>query len=424
MLGPQAMHQRVLYFFSEKNQATFGSVEGTGSVAVKMGALTASTGVFSGAVSGVTSLSLSSSISGGTTISCSGNITGSGQYLSSNTYNYVDCNGASSVVSVGSGNFFLGGRGSFIAGVDNDNTSTANYFAIINDGNSSNIMFRVLESVATFYGKITFSTDATYDIGEASKRAKDIYASNATIQTSDVRYKEVFRNLKHGNFDFDSLEFLKKLNASCGRFKDDIKEEQVKKEIVKKQKLVEVEEIRKEVEWIDGQWIEKEVKEIVKKSLFEKVHVKDEQGNLLYKEVKEIITTHKKDSKGNLLYNEIPAMQKGQEPIKIPVLEDEIITKIIPDIRELPVIEEVEEVTEIIQHKVEEVHKRTHFWFINQELEQVLQDMGVNPDDFAPFIHNKEHDMRGIRYAEFIPILWDINQKLLNRIEELERKVG
>jgi hypothetical protein len=316
--------------FLRKNQATFGSVEGTGSVAVKMGALTASTGTFGGAVSGITTLSLSSSISGGTTISCSGNITGSGQYLSSNTYNYVDCNGASSVVTVGSGNFFLGGRGSFIAGVDNDNTSTANYYAIINDGNASNIMFRVLESVATFYGKITFSTDATFDIGEASKRAKDIYASNATIQTSDIRQKEIFKDLKYGNFDFDSLEFLKKLKASCGRFKDDIREEQVKKEIVKKQKMIEVEEVRKELEWINGQWVEKEVKEIVKKALFEKVHVKDSEGNFLYKEIKEIITTHKKDSEGNLLYNEIPSMEKGQEPIKVPVLEDKHISRFVP----------------------------------------------------------------------------------------------
>lgn len=403
-------------FFLRKNQATFGSVEGTGSVAVKMGALTASTGTFAGAVSGITTLSLSSSISGGTTISCSGSITGNGQYYSNNVNNYLDC--------TSSGNSVLYSRGSVAVMVDNDNNSVSNFFAIYNNGSTSDIQFRVLENVPTFYGKITFSSDATYDIGEPSKRAKDIYASNATIQTSDARYKEVFRNLKHGNFDFDSLEFLKKLNASCGRFKDDIKEEQVKKEIVKKQKLVEVEEVRKELEWINGQWIEKEVKEIVKKALFEKVHVKDEQGNLIYKEVKEIITTHKKDTKGNLLYNKIPSMEKGQEPIKIPVLEDEIITKIIPDIRELPVIEEVEEVTEIIQHKVEEVHKRTHFWFINQELEEVLNDMGVNPDDFAPFIHNKEHDMRGIRYAEFIPILWDINQKLLSRIEKLEEKVG
>lgn len=410
-------------FHLRKTQATFGSIEGTGSIAVKMGALTATTGTFAGGVSGVTSISMSGALSGGTTISCSGNITGSGQYLSSNTYNYVDCNGANTTVSVGSGNFFSGGRGSYIAGVDNDGNSNSNYFAIINDGNASNIMFKVLESVATFYGKITFSSDATFDVGEASKRAKDIYASNATIQTSDIRQKEIFQNLKYGNFDFDSIEFLKKLKASCGRFKDDIKEEQVKKEIVKKQKMIEVEEVRKELEWVDGQWIEKEIKEVVKKPLFEKVHVKDEQGNFLYKEIKEIITTHKKDEQGNLLYKEIPSMEKGQKPIKIPVLEDEIITRLIADIRELPVMEEIEEVTEIIQHKVEEVHKRTHFWFINQELEEVLNEMGVNPDDFAPFIHNKNSDMRGIRYAEFIPILWDINQKLLSRIEDLERKI-
>jgi hypothetical protein len=50
--------------------------------------------------------------------------------------------------------------------------------------------------------------------------------------------------------------------------------------------------------------------------------------------------------------------------------------------------------------------------------------MGVNPDDFAPFIHDKKADMRGIRYAEFIPILWDINQKLLSRIEKLEEKIS
>lgn len=61
--------------------------------------------------------------------------------------------------------------------------------------------------------------------------------------------------------------------------------------------------------------------------------------------------------------------------------------------------------------------KRTHYGLIAQEVEQLLDGK-----DFGGFIHDKETDIKGLRYDQFIPVLINAIKELKAEIEILKAK--
>jgi hypothetical protein len=62
---------------------------------------------------------------------------------------------------------------------------------------------------------------------------------------------------------------------------------------------------------------------------------------------------------------------------------------------------------------------RTHYGLIAQEVEELL-----NGKDFAGFIHDKESDVKGLRYDQFIPLLIKSIQEQQAQIEELKTLIN
>jgi hypothetical protein len=60
---------------------------------------------------------------------------------------------------------------------------------------------------------------------------------------------------------------------------------------------------------------------------------------------------------------------------------------------------------------------RTHYGLIAQEVEELL-----NGKDFGGFIHDKESDVKGLRYDQFVPLLIKAIQELKAEIEQLKQK--
>ena len=60
---------------------------------------------------------------------------------------------------------------------------------------------------------------------------------------------------------------------------------------------------------------------------------------------------------------------------------------------------------------------RTHYGLIAQEVEVLL-----NGKDFGGFIHDKETDIKGLRYEQFIPLLIKAIQELKEEVEILKAK--
>lgn len=67
---------------------------------------------------------------------------------------------------------------------------------------------------------------------------------------------------------------------------------------------------------------------------------------------------------------------------------------------------------------------RTHTGFISQDVEESLNDCGIDSKEFAGFIRDKENDTYALRYEEFISLCVDQIQKLKKRVEELEEKLN
>jgi len=78
----------------------------------------------------------------------------------------------------------------------------------------------------------------------------------------------------------------------------------------------------------------------------------------------------------------------------------------------------------------EKVYKRLHHGFINQDIEDLLKEKGIDTNDFSGFIKDKETNERALRYESFIaPIVKSIQdqnkiiQDLKLEIEKLKNNV-
>ena len=77
-----------------------------------------------------------------------------------------------------------------------------------------------------------------------------------------------------------------------------------------------------------------------------------------------------------------------------------------------------------------ETYTRTHYGLISQEVKQTLEDSGKTAEDFGGYTYTEKEDVHGLRYSEFIsPLIkamqeqQEIIEKLLARVEELEKKI-
>ncbi|PLR52426.1 tail fiber domain-containing protein [Chimaeribacter arupi] len=71
--------------------------------------------------------------------------------------------------------------------------------------------------------------------------------------------------------------------------------------------------------------------------------------------------------------------------------------------------------------------KRLHQWFIYQEVEELIQSLGLNPDDYG-FLQNAKVnggvDVGSLGYDEFIPPVVKAIQSCWSRIDELEKRIS
>jgi len=64
--------------------------------------------------------------------------------------------------------------------------------------------------------------------------------------------------------------------------------------------------------------------------------------------------------------------------------------------------------------------QRTHFGMISQEVKTLTDNLGIDSNDFAPYIYDEENDQYGLRYIEFVPILIKAVQELKVEIDLLK----
>ncbi len=75
---------------------------------------------------------------------------------------------------------------------------------------------------------------------------------------------------------------------------------------------------------------------------------------------------------------------------------------------------------EVVEPAYTKTHQRTHHGLIAQDVEDVLESMGMDTNDFAGFIHDEKSGRRGLRYQEFLAPLIKAVQELSARVAELE----
>jgi len=201
--------------------------------------------------------------------------------------------------------------------------------------------------------------DDSYDLGTASYRWDDVYATNGTIQTSDERMKD---NVSPSSL---GLNFVNQLNPVEYKWKDYDYEEQSSPAI----------EAKDEIAWGDELPTDENTKDEIKAFM-------DGYG----------FEYNSGDTKSDLLD-------------KIPSVKQEAV-----------------EAQEAVFETKTKTFSRKHYGLIAQEVEQVLVDSGIEREDFAPLIYDEDSDRYGMRYGEMVGILIKSVQELSAKVEALENK--
>ena len=201
--------------------------------------------------------------------------------------------------------------------------------------------------------------DNSYDIGTASYRWDDVYATNGTIQTSDERMKDNIATSSIG------LNFVNQLNPVEYKWKDYDYEEEVSPAV----------EAKDEIAWGDELPTDENTKDEIKAFM-------DSYG----------FEYNSGDTKSDLL-DKIPSVKEEAVEAKDAVFETKTKT-----------------------------FSRKHYGLIAQEVEQVLTDSGIEREDFAPLIYDEDSDRYGMRYGEMVGILVKAVQELSAKVEALENE--
>lgn len=67
-----------------------------------------------------------------------------------------------------------------------------------------------------------------------------------------------------------------------------------------------------------------------------------------------------------------------------------------------------------------EAQRGTHYGFVAQEIEAVINSRGLVANEFAPLHYDHENDRYGLREAELLPFLWRVVQDLSKRVAAIE----
>jgi len=250
--------------------------------------------------------------------------------------------------------------------------SDNNLILIARNNSNGNIIFGT-QSPST--EKMRITTNGNVGIGTTSPTIGyklDVIGDircQALTQYSDANKKENINNLDLG------LDFLNKIRPVSFKWKniEEIKEfEEVEEDVYEEQEVIVKEKI---VELIDGKYVQKEIEKVVKQKMqiFDEYDLYDEQGNTIGK-------------------HQVPRRQKVMR--------------------------------EVVKRQSEN-HKRTHFGLIAQEIEKVVQDMGIDLKDFGMLkITNYDNPdaehVYGLDYTQLIPVLIKAIQELKAKVEQLE----
>lgn len=206
--------------------------------------------------------------------------------------------------------------------------------------------------------------DGATDLGSASLRWNDVYATNATIQTSDARIKTAVEPCPLG------LDFILALRPVRYRFADVDEPAVTVRRTVERTVTAPVTRTREEVRFIDGRYRLMTIEETV------------EEPVLRYEPLF--------DAEGRPLLDESGAQRRHPVPVT-----------------------EMVEVEEEQRPARRLAHHRPHDGLIAQEVKAALDARAL---DMAGYVYNPETDRHGLRYGEFIAPLIRAVQELALRV--------
>jgi len=203
--------------------------------------------------------------------------------------------------------------------------------------------------------------DNVFDIGTPYFRYNDIYATNTSIQTSDIRQKDNIQSL--GN---NELDLILNIEPISFKWKNSVTESI--KETKRKPKMKTVLHTIQRTKLVNNKWVQIDVVEEKEEQEYILHDLYDKDGNIIGK--------HRE-----LLYEEV----------------------------------EIEK-----RKKCINTYNRTHYGVSAQQLKEAIQNSNLDPDLIAAYIYNEESDSYGVRSGELIPLLIHAIQNLNDRIKILE----
>ena len=212
--------------------------------------------------------------------------------------------------------------------------------------------------------------DNVYSCGRSGNRWSQIWASNATIQTSDGTTKT---EVQGSNLSTDFILGLNPVsykNIVGGNVVEEIEDgvEEIERQVV--EKVITSEEVHERV--VDGDevyYVRKFVDKEVERPVYHEVDLRDELGNVI-------------------------------GTIKTPLMEKVAVPKTRQVITEVP-------------------GKRTHYGFIAQEVKDLVDKLGIS--DFGGYVEGEDGKL-GLRYGEFISPIVSCLQDIIKRLELLEKE--
>ncbi len=212
-----------------------------------------------------------------------------------------------------------------------------------------------------FNGAAVPKSDNSFDLGSATKKWDDVWATNATIQTSDRRNKDNIKSLSLG------LDFVMALRPVQFKWKDHDRAAKTKSVTSFRPVTEQVERITTSEVFQDGRYVQIETTQMVEKPLYSHQNIYDKNGREIGKKY-------------------------------------------------LPVMEECRDII-VISPSSTRTHTRTHFGLIAQEVEQLLKKKNISSKDFAALVKDDSGAM-GLRYTQLIPVLLKAVQDLAKRLPQ------
>ncbi len=222
--------------------------------------------------------------------------------------------------------------------------------------------------------------DSSYNLGGSGKRWVNIYATNATINTSDPSLKTDINPLP----PVEAL--IKSINPITFRWKQDSATfiDATEEKIVHATEWQEIEEDVTVVR--DGKAIRTRQKRMVEVHLYDEVPLEDENGDPVMTPVRA-----QRDIPGKVTH---PASTR-QLTYRAPRMVTKQVT---------------------VKRPVSGLGKELHWGFSAPEIKAAFDAIGM---DFGGHVVG-EDGMQHLRPAELIPVLWKAVQGLLERVEALE----